>query len=119
MVTDSEPVGFVLVVHVEKDDAVVIHLVAEAAGMGQLPSLFAALGAPVINQAVIAPADVFLEPAMVVAVHPAIGIGRVVKQAVDDLQDPGVPRRIVLLDLVQLAAEVRRREIGKWGHRIT
>lgn len=61
-------------VDVEEDDAVVGDLVTEVALFGQFPPFLPALFAPVVDEAVVAPADILLEPAMVRAVHPAVGI---------------------------------------------
>src|SRR5512146_398112 len=54
----------VFVVDIEEDHAVVVHLAAGAAVL-QLLRLLAALFAPVVDEPVVVPADVFFQPAPV------------------------------------------------------
>lgn len=107
----SNPTGLVLMVDVEEDHAVVLDLVAEVALHLHLPPLLAAEFAPVVDEAVVAPADVLLQPAMVLAVHPAVGVGGMIEEAVDHDKDPAMSRRVVFLDLRKLCRK-------GWGGKI-
>lgn len=104
---DSDPAGLVLMVDVEEDHAVILDLMAEAALHLQLHPLLTAEFAPVIYEAVVAPADVLLEPTMVLAVHPAVGIGGVIEEPVYHAEDAGMAWRVVFLDLRHLRSKGR------------
>ena len=110
-------VGILLVfmVDVEEDHAVVGHLAAVAA-MLHLPGLLAALFAPVVDEPVVAPTHIFLQSSVVHAVHPAVGIVRVVEQPVDHLLDPFVPARVTTADILQLDGEFFGGVIGESTH---
>ena len=74
-----QPISGVFMIDIEKYYGIVSDFMAEATLVRQFFPLFAALLAPVIDKAVVAAADVFFESAVVNAVHPAVGIGRVVQ----------------------------------------
>jgi hypothetical protein len=63
----------VLVVNIKKDHTVVGDFAAASAMILKLFGLLATLLAPVINQPVIAPTDVFFEPTVMHPVHPTVG----------------------------------------------
>lgn len=103
-------------VDVEEDHAVILDLMAEAALLLQLDPLLSAEFAPVIYEAVVAPADVLLEPAMLPAVHPAVGVGRVIEKPVYHAEDAGMTWRVVFLDLRHLGSKGRYGEIYERRH---
>jgi hypothetical protein len=107
------PVGFVLMVDIKEDDTVFGNLVTKGALFDQLRLLFAAACAPVVDQAVVAPTDILLEAAMVFAVHPAVGIGGILKETVDDAENARVSRMIVFPDLLHLGGEGGDGDISK------
>jgi hypothetical protein len=109
----SNPVGFVLVIDIKEYHAVVFDLMAESALFFVLFAFFPACFAPMVDEAVVAPTDVIFEPAMVLAMHPAVGVGRVIKEPIDDHKDALMPRRVVLLNLRHFGSEKLRGEIGK------
>src|SRR6266581_6079790 len=92
-------------VDVEKDYAVVLDLVTESALFLQLLPLLATEFAPVVYEAIVAPSDVLLEPAMVHAVHPAVGVGGVIEEAADHAEDARMSRRVVFFDLRHLGSK--------------
>ena len=104
---DSDPAGLVLMVDIEEDHAVILDLMAEAAPYLHLHPLLTAEFAPVIYEAIVAPADVLLEPAMVLAVHPAVGVGGVIKEPVYHTEDAGMTWRVVFLDPRHLGSKSR------------
>jgi hypothetical protein len=100
-------------IDIKKYYAVVIDLMAESALFFELFTFFAACFAPMVDEAVVAPTNVLFESAMILAVHPAIGVGRVIKESLDDHKDALMPRRVVFLNLRHLGSESRRGETGK------
>ena len=103
-------------VDVKEDHAVILDLMAEAALLLQLLPFLTAEFAPVIDEAVIAPADVLLEPAMVPAVHPAVSVGRVIEEPVYHVEDAVMTLRVVFLDLRHLGSKGRDGEIYERRH---
>jgi hypothetical protein len=109
-------VDLVLVVNLEKDNAVVRDAVAIPATVLHLAGLPAAQLAPVINQTVIPTSNVFFQPAVKLPVHPTIGICRVHQQSIDHLEDPGMPGRILAADSFKPGRKVRGGVIKIPGH---
>ena len=103
-------------VDAEEDYAVVPHLAAETALLFQGLGLLATGFAPVVDEAVVAPAHVLLETATVIAMHPAVGVAGVAKYPADHVQDAGMPRRVAFLDLCQLGGKIRGGEIAVVRH---
>lgn len=94
-------------VDIEEDHVVILDLMAEAALHLHLHPLLTTEFAPVIYEAIVAPADVLLEPAMVLAVHPTVGVGGVIKEPVYHAEDAGMTWRVVFLDLRHLGSKSR------------
>ena len=96
---------FVFMVKIEKNDAVVRNGLAVAALFFAPPVFFAAEGTPVVNQSIIAPADIFLESSLVQAVHLAVRLFRVLEEPIDDGADALVSLGVLLFYLLQPTAE--------------
>ena len=101
----SEAVGFVLVIHIEEDNTIVSDLVAKPTMRLQLLPFLAAQFTPVVYKTVVTSTDVFLESAMVFAVHPAVGVTGVIEKSVDHAEDASMPRRIVFFYLRHLGSK--------------
>ena len=90
--------AFVFVVNVEEDNAVIVDFGAVAAVFGKAFVGFDAFFAVVVDEAVFAPAHVFLEAAVVNTDHFAVGLGRVFQDSADNPTDASVARRVSAFD---------------------
>jgi hypothetical protein len=103
-------------VHIKEYHAVVYDLLAETALLLQFLPLLTAKFAPVVYKAVVASPYVLLESAMVITVHPTVGVAGVIEEPVDHAEDASMPRRVVFLDLRHLGRKCRGWEIAERRH---
>ncbi|OEU51752.1 MAG: hypothetical protein BA871_13510 [Desulfuromonadales bacterium C00003096] len=108
--------SLVFVIDIKKDDAVVRDGVAMAALIRHATALFATNSAPLVNQPIVATADIFFQTTMVNAAHLVISVTRVEKQSLDNLMDASVTGRILFLDLLQLGGKLWGGKINKARH---
>lgn len=100
-------------VDIEEDHTVVLDLMAEAALLLQLLPLLTAEFAPMVDEAIVPPADILFEPAMLPAVHPAVGVSGVSEEPVDYVENSGMPRWVVFLDFFHFCSKCRDGQINE------
>jgi len=112
----SDSAGFVLMVYIEENHAVLTDLKAETALFLQLLSLFTAKFTPVVYKTVITSSNVLFESALILTMHPTVSVAGVTEKPVDHAEDSSMPRWIMFPDFRHLGRKCRSGKIVERLH---
>jgi hypothetical protein len=95
----------ILVIDVEKNDAVIGNFFAVPALVFQAPVFLSAHFAPIVDKPIIPPADILLEPPVMGTVHATVGIIGMKQQPLDNPHYSRMSGRVGFLDFLEFGGK--------------
>ncbi len=109
-----DPVGLILVIDIKKDHTVVRKFMTVTAFILQLFLFLTAEFAPMVYKAVVSPANILFEAAVMFTVHPTVSVSGIDEEAVNHIENAGMSWRVMFFDLGHLRIEDIGGKINEW-----